>query len=270
MSSLSWLVIMLAKEDILLIIYFIVVILLLTAFVVVFFMVYQKRKNKFLLEKYEAEKRFEQEIFQSKLEIQEQTLKMVGWELHDNIGQLLSVAKMQLNIFGGSLQEPEKNRILEIGEVVGSSLQEVRSLSKSLNNEIVEYMGLEGSIKNELARFERINVLKPKLEIIGEKTEIDQKDSIILFRILQEFCSNVIKHAKAKNLLVSLNYTTDMLYIEIADDGEGFSLNEIEKSSGLINMKSRAEMLGAKFELDSAPGKGTKMKLEYPCDGSEE
>ncbi|HET7361313.1 MAG TPA: histidine kinase, partial [Salinimicrobium sp.] len=217
MSSLSRLFNMLEKEDILLIVYFIVVILLLIAFVVVFFVVYQKRKNKILQEKYEAEKRFEQEIFRSKFEIQEQTLKMVGWELHDNIGQLLSVAKMQLNIFGGSLQEPEKNKIMEIGEVVGSSLQEVRSLSKSLNNEIVEYLGLEGSIKNELARFERINVLKPKLEITGNKIEIDQKDAIILYRILQEFCSNVIKHAKAKNLMVSLNYEPDMLYIEIAD-----------------------------------------------------
>jgi len=55
-----------------------------------------------------------------------------------------------------------------------------------------------------------------------------------------------------------------MLYLEIFDDGIGFSLEEIEKSSGLINMESRAKLVGAKFKLDSVPGKGTKMKLEYP------
>ena len=90
---------MLSKEEILLIIYFVIVILLLTAFVIVFFVVYQRRKNKMLLEQFEAKQRFEREISQSRLEMQEQTLKNVGWELHDNIGQLLSVAKLQLNIF---------------------------------------------------------------------------------------------------------------------------------------------------------------------------
>src|SRR5690606_26148792 len=89
---------MLAKEELILIVYFIIVILLLTTFGIVFFITFQRRKNKLLVEKFETEKRFEEELTKSRLEIQEQTLKNVAWELHDNIGQLLSVANMQLNI----------------------------------------------------------------------------------------------------------------------------------------------------------------------------
>lgn len=259
---------MLAKKELLLIIYFIVVILLLTTFVVVFFVVYQKRKNKMLQEKHEAEKRFEQEIFQSKLEIQEQTLKNVAWELHDNIGQLLSVAKMQLNILGGKVAVSKKEQIKEIGEIVGSSIQEVRALSKSLNSEVVGHLGLHASINNELKRFDRLKILQTKLEITGQKVDIDPKNAIIIYRILQEFFSNAIKHAKAKNLIVTLNYGPEILHIEISDDGVGFSSEEIQKSSGLINMESRAKLVGAKFMLNSVPEKGTKMILEYPYNKS--
>ena len=144
---------MLAQEELLLIVYFIVVILLLTTFGIVFFMTFQKRKNKLLVEKFEAEKRFEEELTKSRLEIQEQTLKNVAWELHDNIGQLLSVANMQLNILVKNIDETSRPPVKEIKEIVASSLQEVRSLSKSLNNEVIDYSGLETSVKNEIDRF---------------------------------------------------------------------------------------------------------------------
>ena len=254
---------MLKKEEILLIIYFILVILLLVAFVVVFFYVFQKRKNKLLFEKWETQRRYEQEIVNSRLEIQEQTLKNVGWELHDNIGQLLSVAKMQLNMLGTAVEASTKEQVKEIGEIVGSSLKEVRSLSKSLNNEVVGYLGLENSIGNELERFERLKMLKVDFSTSGEVEEILQKDAIVLFRILQEFFSNVIKHARAGNLKVHLKYGKK-LYIDVVDDGKGFDLEKVKKSSGLINMKSRAELIGAEFHLHSVIGEGTRLNIVYP------
>ncbi|MDT0686626.1 sensor histidine kinase [Autumnicola psychrophila] len=253
---------MLSKEEILLIIYFVLVILLLTAFVIIFFITYQRRKNKLLEEKFEAEKRYEQEIVQSRIEIQEQTLKNVSWELHDNIGQLLSVANLQLNILSKTL--PEKEEVLEIKEVVAASLQEVRALSKSLNNEVVEYAGLMASVENELNRFERLNILQVEFKIEGEKFEIDKKDEIILFRILQEFFSNVIKHAKAPNLMVKFSYLPDNLKIEVQDDGIGFNPEEVNKSSGLLNMKSRAALIKTDFRLSSSENKGTFLSLSYP------
>lgn len=255
---------MLAREELLLIVYFIVVILLLTTFGIVFFITFQRRKNNLLKEKYEAEKRFEEELTQSKLEIQEQTLKNVGWELHDNIGQLLSVANMQLNILSRSIEESSRRSVVEIKDIVANSLQEVRSLSKSLNNEVINYSGLEASVKNELARFERLNIIQPEFHISGEGFDVPQKDAIILFRILQEFFSNVIKHSKADKLEVHFEYTPSQLNILMRDNGLGFNPQSIQKSSGLLNMQSRALLINTTFTLKSKENKGTSLSLSYP------
>lgn len=255
---------MLAKEELLLIVYFIVVILLLTTFGIIFFITFQRRKNKLLVEKFEAEKRFEEELTQSRLEIQEQTLKNVAWELHDNIGQLLSVANMQLNILSKNVEETSHSRILEIKEIVANSLQEVRSLSKSLNNEVIDYSGLEASVKNELDRFTRLKILTTQMEVTGESFEIPQKDVIILFRILQEFFSNVIKHSKADLLKVNFDYKPRQLRIMAIDNGVGFDVNQVQKNSGLLNMKSRSDIIRTQFEITSSKHTGTSLSLYYP------
>tara|TARA_R100000935_G_C2826753_1_gene162744 strand:- start:351 stop:1157 length:807 start_codon:yes stop_codon:yes gene_type:complete len=255
---------MLAKEELLLIVYFIVVILFLTSFAIIFFITFQKRKNKLLLEKFEAEIRFENELAQSKIEIQEQTLKNVGWELHDNIGQLLSVANMQLNILSGSVDASTKQSVKDIKEVVSNSLQEVRSLSKSLNSEVVGYNGIEASIVNELARFERLNNIKIEIITEGQSFDIIVKDSIILFRIIQEFFSNIIKHSHANKITVLIEYLSEELHIEIKDNGDGFNQEEVTKSSGLLNMESRAALINTEFYLNSVLGEGTSLTLKYP------
>lgn len=255
---------MLAKEELLLIVYFIVVIFLLTTFGIIFFVTFQRRKNKLLNEKYEAEKRFEKELAQSKLEIQEQTLKNVGWELHDNIGQLLSVANMQLNILSRSIEDPVKTSAIEIKDIVAKSLQEVRFLSKSLNSEVINYEGLQASVKNELARFNRLNIINSHFSSSGECFKIPQKDEIILFRILQEFFNNVIKHSKADKLFVDFTFTPEEFKIDVSDNGIGFDFDQIQKSSGLLNMESRAAIINTKFTLKSSETTGTSLSLLYP------
>ncbi|MDT0644328.1 sensor histidine kinase [Zunongwangia sp. F363] len=256
---------MLEKEQILLIVYFILVVLFLAAFTVIFFITYQKRKNKLLQEKSQAEKQYEEEITKSRIEIQEQTLKNVSRELHDNIGQLLSVANLQLNILSRNNNNPENEGLMEIKEIVSTSLQEVRALSKSLNNEVVGYAGLKESVQNELQRFQRLNILKTLFKISGEEFYIRGNDEIILFRILQEFFSNVIKHANATELVVRFNYSVENLHIEVKDNGEGFNPEEVRKSSGLLNMQSRADLIGADFTLESFQNKGTSLSLQYPA-----
>ncbi len=255
---------MLAREELLLLIYFIVVIVLLTAFAIIFFITFQRRKNKLLIEKYEAQKQYEEEIIRSRLEIQEQTLKNVGWELHDNIGQLLSVANLQLNILARTSGESNPDSIHELKDIVGRSLQEVRALSKSLNSDVVEYAGLEASVTNEIERFNRLNVIEASFSSEGEKFFPPKEDTIILFRILQEFFSNVLKHSKATKLSVVFLYRSGELQITARDNGKGFDVEKVEKSSGLFNMKKRAEIINSSFRLDSALNGGTSLYLSYP------
>ena len=255
---------MLEKEQILLIVYFIVVILFFAIFGIVFFVAFQRRKNKLLLDKFRTEQRFEEELQNSKLEIQEQTLKNVSWELHDNIGQLLSAAVMQINMLSMNLDEKGKEGIQDVRSLVGDSLQEIRSLSKTLNHEVIENIGLEKSIKTELARFERLKFLTTDLSVEGEEVYINPKDEIILYRIVQEFFSNTIKHAEAANLQVKLKYTKDNLTITLQDDGIGYDMKSVQANSGLLNMKSRAELVQADLDCTSVPNKGVLLILRYP------
>lgn len=255
---------MLKKEEVLLIVYFILVLLLLVGFVVLFFYVYQKRKNQLLLQNWKAQKTYDEEIVKSRLEIREQTLKNVGRELHDNIGQLLSVANLEINMLLPKLAVEAQEPLKEIQGILSNSLQEVRSLSKSLNHEVLEYLGLEKSLENDLLRLERLHALEVKFKISGEKVEIDSKDSIIIFRIIQEFLANSIKHAQASQLQLEIKYQEKFLEIGVWDNGKGFQLEEINKSSGLINMESRAKLLAADFQLNSKPLEGTQLLLKCP------
>lgn len=255
---------MLQKEQILLIVYFTVIILFFISFGIIFFVAFQRRKNKLLLEKLKAQQRFDEELQNSKIEIQEQTLKNVSWELHDNIGQLLSTAVMQINILSTSIDPKTSESLQDIRAIVGDSLQEIRSLSKTLNHEVIENIGLEKSINVELARFEKLNFLKTKLEVTGETVYINPKDEIIIYRIIQEFFSNTIKHAEASNLFVNLDYKDQHLNIMIKDDGLGYDMNSVQANSGLLNMKSRAALVSATLDVETAPGKGVLLKLQYP------
>ncbi len=258
---------MLEKEQILLIVYFIIIILFFASFGIIFFVAFQRRKNKLLVEKLRAEQRFEDEIFKSRIEIQEQALKNVSWELHDNIGQLLSTAVMQINILGTTIDEKTSDALEDVRSLVGDSLQEIRNLSKTLNNEVIHNIGLEKSIQVELDRFEKLRFLKTKLSVTGEEFHIDAKDEIILYRIIQEFFSNTIKYAEASSLEVELEYAPNNLDIRISEDGVGFDMNSVQANSGLLNMKSRAALVKAGYEYKSAPGKGVSLLLSYPVKG---
>ncbi len=253
-----------SKEQILLIVYFILIILFFVIFGIIFFVAFQRRKNKLLLEKFRAQQRFDEELQNSKLEIQEQTLKNVSWELHDNIGQLLSTAIMQINIASTTLDTKGQDTIKDIKTLVGDSLQEIRSLSKTLNHEVIENIGIEKSIQVELDRFKKLNFLNTEFVVTGDELQINPKDEIIIYRIIQEFFSNTIKHAEAMNLTVKLDYNANDLMITIQDDGVGYDMEAVQANSGLLNMKSRAALVDASLRFESKIGQGVLLTLKYP------
>lgn len=236
-----------------------ITLLILVMIIILLFGIFQTRKNQYI----QAEKQFEEEIAKSQMEIQEQALKNIGWELHDNIGQLLSIARMQLNILHGKLPEACKGDAAVISDLVGDTLKEIRLLSRTLNPETIHQMGLVRAIELELERFNKLNFLQASLSITGEEQAVEHKDEIIIFRILQEFFANVIKHSKAQSLKVTLDYLPEKLRVTAMDDGVGFDHNRVVKGSGLMNMKSRAELIGAEYDIASAHEKGVKLSLEY-------
>ena len=243
-----------------------IIIIVLAATVVIFFSYFQKKKIAYILKQREIQQRFEEEINKSKLEIQEQSLRNISWEIHDNVGQLLSVARMQLNMIQYSLPPEQQSAIIETSEIVGKSLQELRDLAKSLNPEKIKNLGLIESVKSEFSRYKRLNFLTANLSIDGDEFTLSNEKEIILFRIIQEFCNNTLKYAKAENLNAKLMFNSKDLVIEIEDDGIGFKVSDESKQSGIgiLNMKTRAELINAKFKLTSKENKGTKLYISCP------
>ena len=247
---------MLEKDQVALIIVTILTVLG-VVFLIILFTVFQRRKNKLLLEREENKKKYEEGITATQIEIREETLRNISWELHDNIGQLLTLAKIQM-------QHASIENIDEISEVITKSLNEVRALSKSINPDFIRKINFKEALKLELDRFDRLKYIESDLIITGEEIEVNEKHGIIIFRILQEFLSNTIKHSKASKLTVSISYKKTTIEIIAKDDGVGFKTDEnTQNGIGLQNIKARAKLINAEVKMKSAPQKGTSLIINY-------
>lgn len=237
------------------------VLFLLAVIVFVLFSVFMKRKNALLREQIEAEKRYERAIAETQIEIREETLRNISWELHDNIGQLLTLAKIKAqNVEGG-------DEMLEVAETIGAGLQELRALSRAINPEALNGQSLIRSLEVEVARFNRLKYLTADYELLGDPVPLDPKAEIVLFRIVQEFMTNTMKHSKASSLKISVHFKVDALEVTAVDNGVGFESEKLaDKGIGLSNIDKRAELIRASAKINSIPGAGTRLVLIYPLE----
>ncbi len=228
--------------------------------IILLFSIFQKRKNKLLREQQDSENRFKEEIIETQIEIKEDTLRNISWELHDNIGQLLTLSKIQMQ---NAKDDPAA--IDEAIETVGKSLNELRSLSKLINPDTLINLTLVEALQMETERFTRLRYLEATMNCSVNYFAIDSKIELIIFRMLQEFFTNTIKHSKATKLNVEVNYEDHTLKINAEDNGVGFDASKIHsfKGIGLSNIYNRAKLIGAKVVINSQEGKGTRFSLIY-------
>ena len=227
--------------------------------IILLIIIFQKKKNKLIIKQVEAQKHFEKEIIESQIEIREQTLRNISWELHDNIGQLLTLAKIQL-------QKINDQDTKEINDNLTNILNEVRALSKVTNPDYVSKISLEEALKLEINRFNRLNYIESSLVVNGDSFIINPKSEIIIFRILQEFFSNTIKHSKASKLDVWINFEEEKnkLTIIAKDNGKGFDATvSNERGIGLSNMKKRGHLINAEVHIESGLNSGTSLTIIY-------
>ncbi|MGG1920253.1 histidine kinase [Chryseobacterium sp. NRRL B-14798] len=180
-----------------------VIIFTITLFIVVLTMVFIyavfiRKKTTLLIEQKEKDLRFEKELATSQVEMKEQTLNYIGQELHDDLGQKLSVVRLRQNQLITKLRNSEKEDLIELNELLGECIQDIRNLSKTLITEQIIHFGLAESIEREVKRIKKLKLLK--IEFITQKQDIDisPKHGLILFRIIQESINNILKHSKAK------------------------------------------------------------------------
>jgi len=227
---------------------------------IVLFAVFQNRKNRLLNEQQEAENRFKEEIIEAQIEIKEDTLRNVSWELHDNIGQLLTLSKIQMQ---NARDNPDA--IDEAISTIGQSLNELRSLSKLINPDSLTNLTLVEALQMEIERFNRLRYLEASGEYSVNYFEIDSKIELIIFRMLQEFFTNTVKHSKATRLKVNVEYRHTTLKIDAEDNGVGFDSSKMStfKGIGLSNIYNRAKLINARVSVNSKVGQGTQFSLVY-------
>lgn len=250
------------EEDKLVIIFtFTLLIIVLTMILV--YVIFIQKKTRLLIAQKEKDMRFEKELATSQIEMKEQTLNYIGQELHDDLGQKLSVVRLRQNQLIAKMNDSEKEELVELNELLRECIQDIRNLSKTLITEQVIHFGLIESLEREINKIQKLRLLK--IELITQKHDIDimPKHGLILFRIIQESINNILKHSRAKNVSIKIEDDHEKLDILISDNGKGFNINLTKDGSGLKNMELRAKIIHADFSIQSEPDKGTQTSITY-------
>jgi signal transduction histidine kinase len=246
-----------------------IVLLIFIAGTIIFVLQFRRRKMEYEREKHRAAEQHQHDLLNAQLEIQHQTMQHIGSEIHDSVGQKLTLASIYANQLSYYNQYPElADKINAISNFVNESLDELRFLSKTLTQpalaqaELVELLGNESEQVNASGAchvYIQKKVPEPVLSLTVKN---------VLFRILQEFIQNSLKHAHCKRICITIDLDEQQqcLTIIAVDDGKGFDLSVEPKGIGLSNMDRRARQIGAAFHLQSEQGKGTTLRLSLPVE----
>jgi signal transduction histidine kinase len=237
------------------------------AFIVLYILVYNKRKKKYAEEKEQMEQNFNNELIKTQHEIREQTMQTIGADLHDNVGQLLSLTSFTLKSIAYGEPDTMMKKVSDAIELTSRSIQEMRLLGKLLQGEQLIGIGLTEAIKQEVKWLEKTGQYHVDYhdEGLSGVTANPEKD-LIVFRIVQEVLNNAIKHAQATAIAIKLSYHGG-LQLDISDNGIGFNLAEIQAGQmgmGLQNIYKRAVLIGGQTNIHSAPGEGTHIHVFIP------
>jgi signal transduction histidine kinase len=218
----------------------------------------------------ELKSKQEKLLLQTELEIQEQTFKFISMEIHDNITQVLSLAKLHLNCLELYKNLENQERLTKSKELISKSLDDLSNLSKSMDSDLIENHGLVAAIRYEIDRWKRFTDDSINLEIIGNVKFFNHKNDVLIFRIIQEAVNNIIKYAQASTITIRLEQDSNSHKISIFDNGLGFDIEKvyenkkIGKMSGLKNMRLRAEILNGTLNIYTNPGKGSLVEAIIP------
>jgi PAS domain S-box-containing protein len=195
--------------------------------------------------------------------------KNIASLLHDDLLQKLALSKMKLSMLRETLESNEQlDNLDHIHDYVSEMFEDMRSLTLDLCPPILYDIGLEAAVRDwlqkEMAENQDINV---NLETDGQDLHLDEDLRIALYRAIREVLMNILKHAQAKNVNVGLTRTDAIVTVEVQDDGIGFEQDEIKADGespgglGLFTIRERMEHFGGSLQIESTPGKGTRVIL---------
>jgi PAS domain S-box-containing protein len=199
--------------------------------------------------------------------IREEERTRIAREIHDELGQQLTVMKMDiswLNKKTGHISEA-KEKFNDLLTILDNTMNSVRRISHELRPHLLD-LGLDAAIEWHLEEFEKRTGIKAVFNDASEGLKLDEGTKTGLFRILQESITNVTRHSEASKVHVDLQQEKGSLHLRVRDNGKGFDRQMLKekRTLGILGMKERAEMMGGHFDVESSPGKGTTVTVTVP------
>jgi PAS domain S-box-containing protein len=205
-------------------------------------------------------------VAQAVVDAQEKERADIGKELHDNVNQILSTAKLYLELARSDDGE-RINLIKRSTDNIYNAINEIRTISRSLVPASIGDLGIIESIQDLVENIRATKKLKVEFYYSeGIDQLISEKQKLMLFRIIQEQVNNVLKHSAASNLVIELMEDGGVVDLTVSDNGKGFELDKVKnkKGLGLYNIASRTELFNGKVKIVSSPGQGCTVNIRVP------
>ena len=205
-------------------------------------------------------------VAQAVVDAQEKERAEIGYELHDNVNQILSTARVFLDLARNDEKE-RLNLIERSASNIANAVSEIRRISRSLVPASLSDLGLILSIEDLVDSIQIAKAIKVEFYHSGDiENSISEKGKLMLFRIIQEQVTNVLKHAEATNLVIELMVDSGAISLSITDNGKGFDTEKVKtkKGVGLYNIENRTELFNGKMNMVTTPGNGCKLNINIP------
>lgn len=224
---------------------------------------YFSQKRKLLLERHDREAEFQRSLMKAQMEMQEHTFKNISQEIHDNVGQILSLIKLNMNILSTELKHNQEFDTIK--ELLGNAISELRDLSAGYHSEKVVDAGLIEGIRKQIEQLGKTKLFTTSFHSGVSKLDLERGKIIFLYRMVQEALNNIVKHSGASHVIAEIYERNDDVYITLKDNGKGFkqSSTEFKPGIGLISMRERAAMINARIDIKSESGLGTTVSFIF-------
>lgn len=198
-------------------------------------------------------------------QVQEEERRSIALELHDGIGQLLTALINHLQHSAGDETDAEKGESIQLAS---TALTEIRRLSRALRPSVLDDLGLEAALKWLIRTTGEASGLDISLSWPNDQIDLDKETETLVFRIVQEALTNIVKHADASRARIIGRHERGRLQVSISDNGHGFNAQAVLAASdsgfGARGMRDRAELFGGRLTIESEAGDGTSVTLDIP------
>lgn len=222
-----------------------------------------RTKRRLLSEKEIRDAQYQQAVLRAQLEMQDHTFKVISQDIHDNVGQILGLIKLNLNIL--TLHQKDNEILNNLKELVTSASADLRDLGAGYYADHLIEKGLINAIRHQIQQLEKTGLFTTSFYAEPYEPVMDKNKIIFIYRMVQEVLNNILKHSAANHVAINIYQAEDRMYIKIADNGKGFETSDsgFTPGIGLSSIQQRASMIDATVDIQSEPGTGTTIIFTF-------